>query len=205
MIKRRYVLGALLLLSCAGTQTGNLAPNTEARLQVGIQAVLNAANGPRILSEGSVLRAGDQVAFDVQTTAEVVLYVVQETSDRKFSMLFPNAKYPQGLAKAGQTTRIPQDWFQVEEGQGERAFYVVASLRPIAAPSILSLVEKRETTKDREPPPGATETNRGRPEPPPIADEKSRGGAGRGEAMALISRTLDQNGIAVLPFRYAVE
>jgi hypothetical protein len=190
---RRTMLGALLFVACGGTQVKNPPPGPEPAVQISAQAVLSTPKGLQAIPEGAVLHSGDRVAFHVQTSRELMFFVVQESTAHKLTMQIPRVKLSAVLARAKQETRIPPQgtWLHPESEPGEQALYLVASRVPVEESLVMRLIEKREVTRERE--------------PPPIIIDKQRGGEAATELVPPQVKTLGPDGFAIIPFRYYSE
>lgn len=190
---RRMALLVMLLSACQGTPLRTPPPLPEPPVKIVVQAALSTPSGLQAIPEGSLLHSGDMLAFQIQASKDVMVFVVQEAIGHKMSMLVPSGNQTPVLVRANQDSRVPdaQSWIHPEESPGEQALYVVASRFPIPESQILTTVARREGTQRRD--------------PPPIIKDKERGKQRAVEAVPPLVGTLGGDDLAIIPFRYYYE
>ena len=121
---RRTMLGTLLFVACSGTQVKNPPSGAGTCCAALCASGTEYPKGLQAIPEGAALHSGDLVAFHVQTSRELMFFVVQESTAHKLAMQIPNESSAV-LVKAKQETRVPPQgtWLHPESEPGEQALY----------------------------------------------------------------------------------
>lgn len=134
-MKRRILPFLFLASLCAVLTTGQPASGNDANLPVQFRwafvARPTAGPDPYIpITRDTTLRTGDQFRLYVQRAAGCYVYLIFQSSQNDFSLLFPAdpARYAAG-ADLTETAYIPEgnQWFKLDSHTGAETFYILAS------------------------------------------------------------------------------
>jgi len=102
-----------------------------------------------VVSEGSVLRSGDNFQIHLETSRPAYVAILMYDSQGKASQIFPDSKATQsGSIQPGSKVVVPARdlWFWLDESTGTETIYVLASEKPLS--DIQGLLAKMESTDD---------------------------------------------------------
>jgi hypothetical protein len=133
--ERKHILGAMYAAAVPDSERVE-----ECTLELGVEAQLPAGvgdrSGPFTLEPNEPLPTGALVAFEVATTPETYLYIVQDSTESGVGILFPHTDI--GLKNpmpSGKRVRIPpgSDRFELDDKDlGTEWLYIVVSRKPVA-------------------------------------------------------------------------
>ncbi len=98
-----------------------------------------------LVSEGSVLRSGDNFQVHLESSRAAYVYILMYDSQGKAGQIFPDPKINQsGSVDGGRKVVVPARdlWFWLDEHTGTETIYVLASEKPMT--DIRSLLAKME-------------------------------------------------------------
>jgi uncharacterized protein DUF4384 len=102
-----------------------------------------------LVSEGSVLRSGDNFQIHLEPSRTAYVYILMYDSQGKAGQIFPDPKINQpGSVAAGSKLVVPARdlWFWLDENTGTETIYVLASEKPMT--DIGGLLAKMEGRDD---------------------------------------------------------
>jgi hypothetical protein len=127
-------------------ETGTLAPGSTG---LKYRLVMQTPEGEKEVSSSTSFRSGDRVRLTFESNIDGYLYVVQEGSSGRWTVLFPTPQINSGMNRIQKFQRYqlpPQSWFEFDTNPGVEKLFVFLSKEPLGQlPGFKQAVSRVET------------------------------------------------------------